>query len=432
MLPDKQYFESVLKKEILKSEQLRAILLAGISLILISVFGFLLLMFKDKLLIFIPTVTPFYYFIYIFIFLFFREVLALFIFKKVSRKGFMIPVFFRYASVIIETSVPTLLLVIIFIEYDHVFALSTPVVLLYSLFIVLSTLTLDFKISLVSGFTAALGYLILVFSWTGNESADSALHLFDQPYMYMGKAALLFLSGGLAGFVGFQLKKRILSSYEAIFETNRITNLFNQQVSQEIVDELKQNELNLEAKRKFVCVMFLDIRGFTPFVQDKEPEEIIRFQNEVFGFMIDIIRKNHGIINQFLGDGYMATFGAPVSRGNDCLNAYKSAVEILKEVHQKNIKGELPGTKLGIGLHAGDIVAGNVGTSQRKQYSITGNTVIIASRIEQLNKEYCTELLISEEVYEKILPAQEQISSLGEVKVKGREKAVNIFKVTDL
>ncbi|NER79247.1 MAG: adenylate/guanylate cyclase domain-containing protein, partial [Leptolyngbya sp. SIO1D8] len=70
--------------------------------------------------------------------------------------------------------------------------------------------------------------------------------------------------------------------------------------------------------------MFLDIRGFTPFAETKEPEEIIEYQNQVFGFMIEVINKFHGNINQFLGDGFMATFGAPVSHGNDCENAYQA------------------------------------------------------------------------------------------------------------
>jgi adenylate cyclase len=175
--------------------------------------------------------------------------------------------------------------------------------------------------------------------------------------------------------------------------------------------------------------MFLDIRDFTSLVEKKEPEEIIAYQNLVFGFMIEIINKHHGVILQFLGDGYMAIFGAPASHGNDCQNAVDAAIEIIRKVNEKTQSGEIPPTKIGIGLHAGNVVTGNVGTSLRKQYSITGNTVILASRIEQLNKKFNSQLLISEEVLHNIKHDGLNLESLGEVDVKGRENPIHIHKL---
>jgi len=209
----------------------------------------------------------------------------------------------------------------------------------------------------------------------------------------------------------------------------RVLNLFGQQVSQEIVDELLTESSETKSKRKFVCIMFLDIRDFTPLMEGKQPEEIIAYQNDVFGFMIEIINKRFGIINQFLGDGYMATFGAPLSSGYDCVNAVKAALEIISTINEKSAAGEIPVTRIGIGLHAGDVVTGNVGTSIRKQYSITGNTVILASRLEKLNKTYNSQLLISEEVLNRIDRDKLEFESLGEVIVKGREKPLTIFKL---
>jgi class 3 adenylate cyclase/Tfp pilus assembly protein PilF len=209
----------------------------------------------------------------------------------------------------------------------------------------------------------------------------------------------------------------------------RVLNMFGQQVSQEIVDELLTESSETKSKRNFVCIMFLDIRDFTPNMEGREPEEIIAYQNDVFGFMIEIINKNFGIINQFLGDGYMATFGAPLTTGHDCDNALKAALEIVKTANEKSASGTIPETRIGIGLHAGDVVTGNVGTSIRKQYSITGNTVILASRIEKLNKEYNTQLLVSEEVIQNSTYSDFNAENLGEVPVKGREKPINIFKL---
>ena len=177
--------------------------------------------------------------------------------------------------------------------------------------------------------------------------------------------------------------------------------------------------------------MFLDIRGFTPFAENMTPEELNKYQNDVFGFMIEIIAENYGVINQFLGDGYMATFGAPVSKGNDSQNAINAALQIIEKTNQLSREGKIPNTHVGIGLHSGYVVAGNVGTSIRKQYSITGNTVILSSRIEQLNKEYNSQLLISEEVYNVVSFDKFNVQpvNIGEVKLKGREKPVNLFKI---
>jgi class 3 adenylate cyclase len=209
----------------------------------------------------------------------------------------------------------------------------------------------------------------------------------------------------------------------------RIKTLLDQQVSTEVARELLSESPDRNIQRKLVCVMFLDIRGFTRFAENRRPEDIIRYQNEVFGFMIDSVYKHNGIINQFLGDGFMATFGAPVSKGNDSEHAYQAAVEIINSVNEKSKRGEIYETTVGIGLHTGKVVVGNVGTSLRKQYSITGNAVIIAARIEQLNKEYGSQLLVSGEVLQHVEKNSPKPESLGEVQLKGREKPVKLYKV---
>ena len=174
--------------------------------------------------------------------------------------------------------------------------------------------------------------------------------------------------------------------------------------------------------------MFLDIRGFTSWAEKRDPEEIIKFQNKVFGFMIDIVNDFNGNINQLLGDGFMATFGAPKTSGNDCQNALDAALKIITKLN-KNIEArEIENTRIGIGLHAGYVVTGNVGTEMRKQYSITGNTVILASRLEQLNKEFGSQLIISKEVHDK-LERFDGGDRFKEVIVKGRRKPIEILTV---
>ena len=209
----------------------------------------------------------------------------------------------------------------------------------------------------------------------------------------------------------------------------RIVQLLAQQVSGDIADELLAHGSDKPGERRYVCIMFLDIRDFTRMAERMSPEQLIDYQNDVFSFMIDIILKHHGITNQLMGDGFMATFGAPVSHGNACQNAFDAAREILAELNERIASGVIPKTKVGIGLHAGHVVTGNVGNEQRKQYSVTGSTVIIASRVEQLNKTYKTQLIITEDVYNELDDPVHMDQPFVEVEVKGRTQPVKILKV---
>ena len=195
---------------------------------------------------------------------------------------------------------------------------------------------------------------------------------------------------------------------------------FGQQVSPAIVDELLRQGPDQPGRRSFVCVMFMDIRDFTRQVEHRSPEEIVAFQNRVFGVAVEVVNRHHGVINQFLGDGFMATFGAPLSTGEDCRSAVAAARELVARIQE---------VKIGVGLHAGDAVTGNVGNELRKQYSVTGNVVILASRIEQLNKQFGSQLLVSREVLERCGDQGAGAVPLGPVQVKGRADAIDIYRV---
>ncbi|MEW6194412.1 MAG: adenylate/guanylate cyclase domain-containing protein [Bacteroidota bacterium] len=430
---EQSYLDEQLTQEIITSERKRAKLLGLISLCLVTAVIIFISLFKEKYLEVVPGLIPAYISIAILLILALREYIMNRMMLKQSLKRIMSNKFrrqlMRYLWIIFEISIPTLILYIYSFYINTPLLLSTPAVWFYFVIIILSTLSLDFYISAVCGFTAAIEYLVLIFVFVETNSNNATADLYGSSFIYHSRCLMLMISGLVAGYVANQLRNRIINTHITLLERNRVVNLFDQQVSREIVDELVTNSGELRSKRKFVCVMFLDIRGFTQFAEYKEPEEIIKYQNEVFSFMIEIITKNNGIINQFLGDGYMATFGAPISKGNDCLNAVRAALEIVKMVNEKSSSGLIPKTQIGIGLHAGDIVAGNVGTDIRKQYSISGNTVILASRIEELNKQYGSQLLVSKEVLENIYDYRIQPVHIGSVQLKGRINPLDIYKL---
>ena len=353
-----------------------------------------------------------------------------------SFRGKGVPGALRYLNAFVETSVPSVLIILVSREIDPLYVLQSPLGLLYAVFIVLSVLRLDFRLCAFTGLVAATEYVALSFAYIGAGSGllsgaarPAASIPFDAPPFYAAKGAILLLAGLAAGFVADQLKRSVGNVFRAREERQRIVSTFGQQVSPAIVEALLGAGTEIVSKRTFVCVMFMDIRDFTPLVEKKPPEEIVAFQNVVFAEAVEIVNRNHGIINQFLGDGFMATFGAPLATGRDCGNALAAARELVAGMRRLSEAGRIPPITIGVGLHAGEAVCGNVGSALRKQYSITGNVVILASRIEQLNKDRGSQILVSGEVLAAAGEAPGGEQALGPVHVKGREAPIEIYRL---
>ena len=335
-----------------------------------------------------------------------------------QRRGGSPPAALRYLNALIETSMPSMLVHVLSHEFDPAGVLQGPVVYLYAMFIILSTLRLDFWLSAFTGLVAAAGYGGLSWYYAG-QVAGSAFAGMLAPNFVLAKSVMLLLAGVVAGLVARQLRRRIRKVLHISRERERVLSAFGQQVSPAVVDEILRQGPELPSRRSFVCIMFMDIRDFTRQVEHRSPEEIVAFQNRVFGVAAEVVNRHHGVINQFLGDGFMATFGAPVATGEDCRNAVAAARELVARA----------GTRIGIGLHAGDAVTGNIGSAERRQYSVTGNVVILASRIEQLNKEFGSQLLVSREVLERCGDEGHDAQPLGPVQVKGRDDPVEVHRL---
>ncbi len=209
----------------------------------------------------------------------------------------------------------------------------------------------------------------------------------------------------------------------------KIEGLFGQQVSQEIAQEMIQSESEIDSKTYDVSVMFLDIRDFTLFADSREPVEVAKFQNMVFGELIEIVKRHNGVVLQILGDGIMAVFGAPVVNSSHAQHAVSAGHEMVDRIKSLGEAGAIPKIKIGIGLNSGKVLAGNVGNESRKFYSLTGTNVIIAARIEQLNKTYQSQFLISEAVLKRLTEPLSTHEPLGEIPLKGIEKPVPIYKL---
>jgi adenylate cyclase len=145
-----------------------------------------------------------------------------------------------------------------------------------------------------------------------------------------------------------------------------------------------------------------------------------------FTVLVEIIDRNGGIVNKFLGDGFLALFGAPLDDPDAARRAVTAAREMLAAIEQHNVRSDWP-LRIGIGLHLGHVVAGNVGSPRRKEYTVIGDTVNLASRIEGLNKEFGSQLLISDTVHQAIDDVD--AVPLGDVPIRGYEQPVRVWRL---
>ena len=403
--------------------------LAGLLGTLIVFLGAMYTLFHDDYLRHLGTPRAIRRILVVLVVLLAYELTARYVVGRRLRGRKSVPHALRYLNAFVETSVPSILILLVARETNPMHVLQSAAVLLYGVFIVLSTLRLDFRLSVFTGAVAAVEYTLLSYAYVGTGGEMFADTPFESPPYYLSKGAMLLLAGLAAGFAAQQLKRRVDNAFRAQEERQRIISTFGQQVSPEIVEELLRHGPGGESRRAFVCVLFMDIRDFTSMVEHKTPEEITAFQNAVFGEAIDVVNRHRGIINQFLGDGFMATFGAPLTTGDDCRNALAAARELVARVAKLSASGRIPRTRIGVGMHAGEAVTGNVGSALRKQYSITGNVVILASRIEQLNKKYDSQILVSGEVLKAGGDQAGGAVPLGPIHVRGHNEPIELYRL---
>ena len=358
------------------------------------------------------------------------EVFARFIFGLAQRRGWNVPFLGRSVNAFLETSLPGVPIYMIGLALGPVEGLNSPAAFVYPFFILLSVLRLDYRMSLFTGFVAGVQYIALFFLLRDDpQRPDFSGQFLTSVPLYAARALMLVFLGFAAAFVASQLRRRIMSAFESMQERDQIVGVFGRHVSPEVADRLIAGRADRGEKRA-VSVLFLDIRGFTAFSENRTPEQVFEFLNNLFGFMIEIVHRHNGIINKFLGDGFMAVFGAPLESEAHKRESVGAAREIVATLDQKISAGDFPSFEIGIGIHSGEAMTGNVGSERRMEYTIIGDVVNLASRFEQMNKESSTRILLSDHVYEGLPPGERDgISFHGKVSVRGREQAVAAYRV---
>ena len=235
----------------------------------------------------------------------------------------------------------------------------------------------------------------------------------------------------------FSLQKKnkdlLLELQLRLEEQEKTLKLFMKYVPEPVVHKtLKQTgESIFEGESREVTVLFCDIRGFTPMSEELKPNEVVGFLNDYYSLMGKIIKRHNGSVTQFVGDEIFATFGAPLASENNELSAVYAAIEMMESLNQLNEKYKKKlgrNIQMGIGINCGEVVVGNVGSEDRIEFAVTGDTVNTGKRIETITKDFPNSILVRDTVYRKtreLIKAKEWEPLF----VKGKREKIKVYEI---
>ena len=222
--------------------------------------------------------------------------------------------------------------------------------------------------------------------------------------------------------------------YQKTKDILQINDAFGKVVDPEVRDYILKGHVTLGGETRNVTVMFCDIRSFTAMSENMPPEKVVSMLNFYFTALSRCISKHNGIINKYIGDAIMAIFGAPIPSENNAIEAYEAAQDMrqaLKTINKRLTEKGYPEIRFGIGIHTGPVLAGNIGATKRMEYTVIGDTVNTASRVESLCKEYKTDLLITESTAQRLgqyLTTKGQpLTLVDQAKIRGKEERVKLY-----
>jgi adenylate cyclase len=417
-------FEHMFMREVMREELVRVRALIIVAIVILFIVALTHALFPDVVQrVWRNGVNPNSIYVILMVFVLFE----LFVYRTIRHHLKLdrdLPVYRRYIGALIETSMPTLLLSLQVESMGPVRALGFVMPLVYFIFVILSTLRLDFWLSTFTGFVAAVELFAMAMYYKPLINPDSEPEL----YYHLSRSMILFTCGVLAGAVGVQLRRGFAASIRAATARDRVTNLFGQHVSPQVVERLITEGANTQSDIRRVAVMFVDFRSFTAAARSRSPQDVVDRLDGAFAVLVEILDRHGGIVNKFLGDGFLALFGAPFEATEAPHRAVAAAREMLLAMDDINDGASWP-LRIGIGIHFGEVVAGNIGSPRRKEYTVIGDTVNFASRLEALNKDFNSQLLVSASVRDALGEACSDAVSLGEVAVRGYDRPMAVWQL---
>ncbi len=221
---------------------------------------------------------------------------------------------------------------------------------------------------------------------------------------------------------------------DGLQERDKLRTTFGKYMTASVMEHLMAGKVQLGGETLTATILFSDIRSFTSISEKMDAKGLVALLNEYFTEMVDVVIKEDGVVDKYIGDAIMAVFGAPVTKKDDALHAVRAAIGMrvaLAHLNEKLVARGLKPLKTGIGVHTGEVVAGNIGSEKRMEYTVIGDTVNLASRLESSTKELGTPVLISDDTYQ-LVKDHIDARAVKEITVKGREKPVMTYEVLGL
>jgi adenylate cyclase len=337
----------------------------------------------------------------------------------------------RYASCLVDVSLCGVVMLIDFVTHGSLYAASSGGPALYAVAVAVATLRLQPGLCLFAGAVAAAQFITIMLLVV--RPAAPAVEVFISStrdvYVTLMKSFFLLTIGGIGWVATRSMRGMLLRLTESAVERERVRGVLGMHVSEQVMEYLLSGSMKDGGERRTITVCFTDIRDFTRLSESRPPEEVLRLLNLYFGRMCDIVAAHGGVVNKFLGDGMLLVFGAPAHQADDAQRAIAAARDMLAEVARMRERGEFPELRIGVGMHRGEAVVGNVGGVQRQEYTAIGDTVNTASRVQDLTKPLGRSLLLTRECVQAL--GEAGFEPLGSHTVKGRVQALELFSAPE-
>lgn len=284
------------------------------------------------------------------------------------------------------------------------------------------------RIAAAGGLSILVTLALAVFAFSSGAKFGSVVDDFSGSSLSLAgvatRVAVLALVTGMLAQAGSRARATIRRAASAEAAAATYGRYFSPKVAQRLLDGVGGR---LEGQQVDATIIQSDVRGFTTFSEKMTPEDVLKLLNIYFDAMLEVLFKFDGTVIGFQGDGMLAAFGVPEARSDDADRALRAVQEMLRTVELMSVPGgPTPGLRIGIAMHSGYVVAGNLGSKRRMEYTVLGDTVNTAARIEGLNKEMGTTLLITDATVAR-LTSRDGLCSLGRVELRGRAEPVELF-----
>jgi adenylate cyclase len=230
------------------------------------------------------------------------------------------------------------------------------------------------------------------------------------------------------------LSSRMMHMLWGLREREYIKTIFGKFIDKKLAEKILSDKDITKGKKKNVTILYIDMRDFTKFTEENSPEEVVSTLNEFFTIAVNSIKNYGGIIDKFIGDAILALFGAIEEAGDEpekAVSAAKEFINKLEEFNKKRAQQSKPEIKVGVTIHIGEVIVGNIGSEEKQEFTVVGDAVNTASRMQLYNRQFNLPLLISKEIAERLDKNKFKTKFISSVSIRGKKSTVDLYTVED-